>query len=103
MPMYLADLIFFLGIGAVTTLISIAAVRVVRPAPARSVGEAIRALIDWAGMFALFFGANLALATAVLLLIRVFTPHFVPIYTVDNIHLLVLSGAQAFVFQKWWK
>ena len=101
--MYLVDLIFFLGIVAVTTLISGAAVKMLRPAPARSMGQAIRAFIDWSGIFAVFFTANLGLGAAVLLLIRGFTPHFVPIYTLDNVHLLVLSAAQAFVFQKWWK
>jgi hypothetical protein len=101
--MYVVDLIFFLGLVAVTTLISCAAVRMVRPVPAGSMGQAIRALVDWAGMFAIFFGANAVLGAGVILLIRGITPRFIPIYTVDNIHLLVLSAAQAFVFQKWWK
>ena len=101
--MYLEDLIFFLGLVAVTTLIAGAAARMVGPAPAGSMGHAIRALVDWAGMFVMFFGANAVLGAAVILLIRGITPHFITVYTIKNIHLLVLSAAQAFVFQKWWK
>lgn len=100
--MYLVDLMFFLGLIAVTTLIAGSAARLVRPAPERSVGHAIRALVDWAGMFAIFFGANAVLGAAVILLIRGITPYFISIYTIDNVHLFVLSAAQAFVFQKWW-
>ena len=101
--MYFAHFIFFLGLVGVTTLVSCAAVKIVRPAPAKSFGYAIRAFVDWAGMFVIFFGANVVLATAVILLIRGITPYFVSIYTVEDIDLLVLSAAQAFVFQKWWK
>jgi len=101
--MYLVDLMFFLGVVAVTTLSARAAARMVRPVPARSMGHAIRALIDWAGMFVIFFGANAVLGAALILLVRGITPNFIPVYTLDNIHLLVLSAVQAFVFQKWWK
>jgi hypothetical protein len=101
--MYFAHFIFFLGLVGVTTLVSFAAVKKVQPASARSIGPAIRAFVDWAGMFAIFFAANVALATAVILLIRGITSYFVSIYMIDDIHLIVLSAVQAFVFQKWWK
>ena len=101
--MYVVDLTFFLGLVAVTTLVAGTAVRMFHPAPARSMGQAVRALVDWAGMFAIFFGANTALGAVVILLFRGITPHFVPVYKLENIHLLVLSAAQAFIFQKLWK
>jgi hypothetical protein len=54
-------------------------------------------------MFAIFLTANLMLGTAVILLIRALTPHFVALYALENLLMLVLSAAQAFVFQAWWR
>jgi len=54
-------------------------------------------------MFAVFLAANLTLGAAVILLVRALTPRFVALYTLENLLLLILSAAQAFVFQAWWK
>ena len=88
---------------AATTLFSCSAARMVRAVPSRSIRQAIWALIDWAGMFVIFLAANVALGAAVILLIRGFTPHFVTLYTLESVLLLVLSAAQAFIFQISWR
>ena len=51
----------------------------------------------------IFLAANVALGAAVILLIRGFTPHFVTLYTLESVLLLVLSAAQAFIFQISWR
>jgi hypothetical protein len=101
--MNLLEPAFFLALVAVTTLISYAAARLVWAAPARSIGQAFRALIDWAGMFTIFFGSNAVLGAAVILLVRGVTPHFLSIYTLESVLLVIFSAAQAFVFQMWWR
>jgi hypothetical protein len=60
--------------------------------------QAIRAFFEWVGMFAFFFLANLAVGVLFVFLIRTFTPRFVALYALQNVFLLILSGAQAFVF-----
>jgi len=64
---------------------------------------AVRALFDWAGVFALFFAANLALGAVVILLLRGITQRFYALYGLQNLLLLILSAGQAFVFQMWWR
>ena len=65
--------------------------------------EAIHAFFEYAGTFSLFFAANIALGVLMIFLIRTFTPRFVALYTVENVLLLILSAAQAFVFHRAWK
>ena len=65
--------------------------------------EAAGALLDWAGLFSLFFGANIALGVFLVLVIRSVTPFFVSLYLLDNAVPLILSGVQAFLFLYWWK
>jgi hypothetical protein len=60
-------------------------------------------LLDWAGLFAVFVTANLALGLMIILLIRVATSQFVSVYQLESLLLLILSAAQAFVFHRWWK
>ena len=102
--MGLTELFFIAALVAATTLAAFAAAKALSPpAAAASILQAVRALLDWAGMFAVFLAANLTLGAAVILLVRALTPRFVALYTLENLLLLILSAAQAFVFQAWWK
>ena len=65
--------------------------------------EAIRALFEYAGTFSLFFAANIGFGVFVIFFIRTFTSRFVALYTLENMLLLILSAAQAFVFHRSWK
>jgi hypothetical protein len=62
--------------------------------------EAVRTLLDWAGLFAVFTGANLVFGLVVLSLLRLFSAGFVSLYDLDSSLLLILSAAQAFVFDR---
>jgi hypothetical protein len=64
---------------------------------------AIRSFFEWTGTFSLFFVANLALGTLIVFFIRTFTPTFIALYALQNVLLLILSAAQAFVFHSVWK
>ena len=101
--MGLLELIFVLGLVAVTTLVFYTAAKMIGLRPAGSMLCAFRALLDWAGMFVMFFAANLALGFAAVLLARSITVPFVEFYNLESLLLIVLSAAQAFVFQVWWK
>jgi hypothetical protein len=102
--MDLTELIFMAALVGATTLAAFAAAKVLSPAAAAgSLLQGLRALLDWAGMFAIFLAANLILGAAVILLIRALTPRFVALYALENVPILILSGAQAFVFQAWWR
>ena len=102
--MAFTELIFIAALVGATTLAAFAATKAVRPpAAAGSILQALRALVDWAGMFSIFLAANLMLGAAVILLIRALTPRFVALYTLENLLMLILSAAQAFVFQAWWR
>jgi len=65
--------------------------------------NAMRAFFEWTGTFSLFFVANLASGTLILFFIRTFTPTFISLYALQNVLLLILSAAQAFVFHHVWK
>jgi len=65
--------------------------------------DAIRAFFEWTGTFSIFCAANLACGVLIISLIRAFTPRFVSLYALQNALLLILSAAQAFVFQHLWK
>ena len=65
--------------------------------------QALAALLDWIGLFAVFFMANLTLGLVSILMIRGLTPRFVSLYELQNLLLLIFSAAQAFVFHHWWK
>jgi len=102
--MELTELIFMAALVGATTLAAFAAAKALSsPRAAGSILQALRALLDWAGMFAIFLAANLMLGAAVILLIRALTPRFVALYTLENLLMLILSAAQAFVFQSWWR
>jgi hypothetical protein len=102
--MGLTELIFMAALVGATTLVAFAAAKALSPsAAAGSIPQALRALLDWAGMFAIFLAANLMLGAALILLIRALTPRFVALYTLENLLMLILSATQAFVFQVWWR
>ncbi|HEY2383598.1 MAG TPA: hypothetical protein VGK48_20680 [Terriglobia bacterium] len=101
--MGLLQLIFVLGLVVITTVAACAAAKMIRRGPAGSIVQAIGALLDWAGMFVLFCAANLTLGVAAILLVRSLTTRFITLYGLESLLLIVLSGAQAFVFQMWWK
>jgi hypothetical protein len=65
--------------------------------------DAFRALFEWAGTFSLFLVTNLVLGASIVLVVRTITPRFVSLYMLQNVLLLILSAAQAFVFHQWWK
>lgn len=94
---------FVFGLACITTIVFYAVAKAFRREPARPIGQAVRALLDWAGMFAVFLGANVALGLAVILAVRGLTPRFLAFYALESIWVLILSGAQAFIFQAWWK
>ena len=65
--------------------------------------EAVRALLDWAGLFSLFFGANIALGVLFVLVVRSVTPFFVSLYLLDSALLPILSAVQAFLLLHRWR
>src|SRR5262249_11839789 len=68
-----------------------------------ALADALGSLIECVGAFVLFFFVNLVLGAVVIFLIRGFTPLFVPLYGLESLPLVLLSAAQAFVFQRCWK
>ena len=97
------ETIIVLTVIALTTMIFYLAAKRLRPEPAESIAQAFRAFLDWAGLFVLFIGSNLFVGFVVILAVRGLTPRFVTVYSLENVIMLVLSAAQAFVFQMWWK
>jgi hypothetical protein len=68
-----------------------------------SLAAAAGALLDWAGLFSLFFGANMALGVLLVLAVRSVTPLFVSLYLLDSAVLPILSAVQAFLLLHWWR
>ena len=68
-----------------------------------SLAEAAGALLDWVGLFSLFFGANVALGVLFVLVVRSVTPLFVSLYLLDSAVLPILSAVQAFLLLHWWR
>ena len=68
-----------------------------------SMRQALRILVEFVGAFVFFFALNVSVRLAIVFLIRGFTPFFVPLYQLQNLLSVVLSAAQAFVFQQWWQ
>ena len=69
----------------------------------QSLQQAAASLLEWAGLFVLFFGANLALGAVLIILIRGFTSRFISIYALENVYVWILSAGQAFVIQHCWR
>jgi hypothetical protein len=98
-----SEVIFAVGLVIMTSLLAYGGSNKYRARNARPLSAAVRALFDWAGVFALFLAANLALGVVVILLLRGITQRFYALYGLENFLLLILSAAQAFVFQMWWR
>jgi hypothetical protein len=94
------DNVFVLVIVAMTSAITYFGMQLKNRAKIR---EAIHAFFEYAGTFSLFFAANVVFGFFIILLIRTFTPLFVALYALENVLLLILSAAQAFVFHRSWK
>jgi hypothetical protein len=97
------ELLFIFSLAALTTGAACVLTHRVLPLNSISVMEAVRALVDWAGAFTVFFAANLALGAVVILLIRALTARFIALYALGDFLLVIVSAGQAFVFQMWWR
>jgi hypothetical protein len=97
------EVIFAVGLVIATSLVAYGGSNKFRARSARPMSAAVREMFDWAGVFALFFAANLALGAVVILILRGITQRFYALYGLENFLLLILSAAQAFVFQMWWR
>ena len=93
------ELILILLLVALTSAVAYYSLKRMRPSSVRSIREGLRAFFEWVGAFTLFLAANVMLGMAIILTIRGFTPRFVALYELENLVLLVLSAAQAFVFR----
>ena len=69
--------------------------------PTRSLRAVTRTILACIGASMLCLAFNLTLGAAIIFLIRGVTTHFVTLYTLENLTLLILSVAQGFVFQLW--
>jgi hypothetical protein len=66
-----------------------------------SIRAAVRALLDFVGAFAVFLALNTAIGFVAILAIRELTSVFIPLYSLSNLLLPILSAAQGFVFHAW--
>src|SRR3990172_201812 len=62
---------------------------------------AVMEMLECLGLVVLFFLANFAVGTALILGLRALTGRFVSVYVVDDATLAVLSLLQALVFHRW--
>jgi hypothetical protein len=97
------QIVFAVGLVAITSLLTYRGGNQFRRRRPRNISAAFGALFDWVGVFTLFLSANLALGAVVIFLLRAVTRRFFALYGLENSLLLVLSAAQAFVFQTWWR
>jgi hypothetical protein len=101
--MNFAEFLFIFFVFAVTTAAAYAVTRGAATIDSRSIMDAVRGIVDWAGTFAVFFVANVIVGAVVIFAIRALTPRFVSLYALRNTLFLILSAAQAFVFQSLWR
>src|SRR5262245_19130968 len=94
---------FLILLVVMTSFLAYVLIRPARPAAHESLFETIGALLDLAGLFTLFMGANLVLGILLLLSVRGFSHRFISMYQLENVLLLILSAGQAIVFYRWWK
>ena len=75
-----------------------------RGADTSALRSACKTVLECIGAATLFFIANGALGTALILAIRGLTPLFISVYVLNNSMpvLVVLSMVQGFVFHIWW-
>ena len=91
----------FLLILAVTTSLLAGLLAPASHRESRSLGWAIRAMLEMAGIAALFLVGNLALGAAIVLAIRGVSSVFVSIYMLNDVSLVALSILQGAVFFCW--
>lgn len=82
---------------------SLAAFMIARRAGAgpRGLADAVRSVLELAGISTLFLVANLALGTALVLAVRLLSSSFVSIYVLNDLSLVALSVLQGAVFFCW--
>jgi hypothetical protein len=97
------NLILAVFLTGLTSMAAFAILNRKQRRPFSSLVRSVAALLDWVGLFAVFFATNLAIGGVFILLVRGFTPRFVSLYELQNLLLLIFSAAQAFVFHHWWK
>ena len=67
----------------------------------RGLGDAVRLVLELAGISTLFLVANLALGVAIVLAIRMLSTFFVSIYVLNDLSLVALSFLEGAVFFCW--
>ena len=65
-------------------------------------GHAVQATLEAIGLATVFLVANLGLAALALALIRGAGGHFIAVYAVDDLALVLASLFQGFLFRWWW-
>lgn len=94
--------VVILGLTALTSLAAYAVGRRRLRLPARALRPAVDKMLECLGLAVIFFGSNLGIGLAGILLGRALTGVFVSLYLVDDTMLLRLSVLQAMVFA-WWR
>jgi hypothetical protein len=67
----------------------------------RGLADAVRLVLELAGISTLFLVGNLALGVAIVLAIRLLSPFFVSIYVLNDLSLVALSFLQGAVLFCW--
>ena len=62
----------------------------------------MRELFQCVGAFVVFLAINIVVGTTAVFLIRG-ASRFLPLYTVGDVMLILLSAFQGFIFQLWWR
>jgi hypothetical protein len=68
-----------------------------------SLATAIVLMFECVGAGVVFFGLNVALAMALVLVVRTVGSQFVSLYAIDDVTLVILSFLQGLVFRFWWR
>ena len=63
--------------------------------------RAVALVLETIGLAVVFFAANIAGGTAFIIGVRLLAGVFISVYAMDDLVLVVLSVAQALVFQAW--
>jgi hypothetical protein len=98
----ISESLYLLGLALLTSAAAGAAgVRFAR-LPASALRPALVRLLEWAGLAAAFYVANLLAGVAAVALLRRLTGEFLSLYMNTDTTLLALSALQAIVLQ-WWR
>lgn len=96
----MSSLLFLLLVPVATSLGAFLIARRAGPG-SRGLGDAVRLVLELAGISTLFLVANLALGVAIVLVFRTVTSRFVSIYVLNDLTLVALSFLQGAVFFCW--